>query len=175
MPARVNKLLGVSLAVALVAGVTGLPSTAAAADLNLIPHWPQVAVDLVVFGLLIYPVNRLLIQPLIRLVEEREQRTTGAVADAGRLDGEAAAQRSRLEAQLAEGRTRAQARRAAILADAETQERSLLEAASRDAAQTIQTVRAAVNADLVVARSALQTEARGLASEAATRLLGRPL
>jgi F-type H+-transporting ATPase subunit b len=166
----------VSLAVALVAGVTGFPSEAAAAgELNLIPHWPQVAINLVVFVLLIYPVNRLLIQPLLRLVEEREHRTAGAVADAGRLDGEAAAQRARLEAQLAEGRARAQVRRAAILADAETQERSLLEAASRDAAKTIETVRTAVNADLVAARTSLQTEARGLAAEAATRLLGRPL
>jgi F-type H+-transporting ATPase subunit b len=168
-------LLGVSLAVALAAAVSGLPSAAAAADLNLKPNWGQVGLDLVVFGLLIYPVNRLLIQPMLGLVEERERRTAGAVADAGRLDSEVAAQRARLEAQLAEGRVRAQARRAAILADAETQERALLEAASRDAAQTIETMRSAVNADLVAARTALQSDARTLAAEAATRLLGRAL
>ena len=175
LPAHGNKLLGVSLALALAAAVTGLPAAASAADLNLLPHWPQVAINVVVFALLIYPVNRLLIQPLLHLVEEREHRTAGAVADAGRLDSEAGAQRARLEAQLAEGRVRAQARRTAILADAETQERALLEAASRDAAQTIETVRTAVNADLVAARTALQGDARTLAAEAATRLLGRPL
>jgi len=175
LSAHGNKLLGVSLAGGLTAAVTALPSVASAADLNLLPHWPQVAINIVVFGLLIYPVNRLLIQPLLRLVEERELRTAGAVADAGRLDSDVGAQRARLEAELAEGRTRAQARRAAILADGETQERALLQAASRDAASTIETMRAAVSADLTAARAALQDEARALANEAATRLLGRPL
>jgi F-type H+-transporting ATPase subunit b len=175
LPAHGNKLLGVSLAVALAAGVTAFPSIAAAADLNLNPRWPYVALNVAVFGALMVPVSRLMVRPLLQLFEERERRTAGSVEEAARLDAEAAAQRARLETQLAEARARAQARRAAILADSESQERALLLAASNDAAQTIETVRTAVSADLVVARAALQADARALAAEAATRLLGRPL
>ena len=171
MRAAANIGLSVSLAVAAAA----LPSVASAADLNLIPQWPFVATNVVVFGLLIYPVNRLLIAPLMRVVEEREQRTAGAFDEARRLDGEASALASQLEARLLEARGRAQARRSAILADAETQERALLEAASADAARSIETVRTSVAADLSAARVTLQSDARSLAGEAASRLLGRPL
>jgi len=175
LPAHGNKLLGVSLALALALGVTALPSVAVAADLNLLPRWPEVAINIVAFGLLIYPVNRLLIQPLLRLLERRDQSTHGSIEEAARLDAEAAAQRARLEAHLVEARARAHARRAAILADAEAHERTLMAAASSDASKTFESVRASVTADLVAARAALQSDARALASEAAARLLGRPL
>jgi F-type H+-transporting ATPase subunit b len=173
--AHANKLLGVSLFVATAAAITGVPSPASAADLNLLPRWSFVGLNLVAFGLLIYPVNRLMIAPLLRLIDEREKRTAGAVEEAGRLDAEVGLLGGQLEAQVSEARARAQSRRAAILAEAESQERTLLQAASADATKTIQTVRAAIDADLVAARAALQSDARTLAGEAAARLLGRPL
>jgi F-type H+-transporting ATPase subunit b len=173
--ANATKLLGVSLFVATAAAVTALPSVAEAADLNLSPRWPFVAANLIAFGLLIYPVNALLIAPLLHLFEERAKRTAGAVEEANRLDGEVGALGGQLEAQVAEARARAQARRAAIMADAESQERTLLQAASADAARTIDAARTDIAADLAVARAALQSDARSLAAEAATRLLGRAL
>jgi len=169
--ADANKMLGVSLVV----GVTALPSVAFAADLNLLPHWPQVALNIVVFGLLIYPVNRLLIQPLLHLFEQREHGTAGSVEEASRLDAEVTALGAQLESQLVEARARAQARRVAIMNDAESQERALLRAASDDAATTIESVRTAIAADLTAARAALQSDTRALATEAAARLLGRPV
>ena len=170
-----NKKLAVSLAAAFATAVTALPSVASAADLNLVPHWPQVAINIAAFALLIYPVNKLMVSPLIHLIEARQQRTEGSVEEAARLDAEAAALTARLEAQSLETRARAQARRAAIMSDAETQERALLTAASGDAAKTIASVRTAIDADLVAARAALQSDVRTLANEAASRLLGRPL
>jgi F-type H+-transporting ATPase subunit b len=173
--ADANKLLGVSLFAVTAMAVTAAPSVASAADLNLSPRWPYVALNLVAFGLLIYPVNRLLIAPLLHLFEEREKRTAGAVEEAARLEGEAGALGGQLEAQVSEARARAQARRSSIMADAESQERELLQAASADAAKTIEAARASIGADLAIARAALQGDARTLAAEAATRLLGRPL
>lgn len=171
MRAVANIAQRVSLAVA----ATALPSVASAADLNLNPNPKLVAINVVVFGLLIYPVNRLLIAPLLRLVDEREQRTRGAREEAGRLNAEATALGADLETRLTEARARAGARRAAIMSDAESQERSLLSAAAEDAARSIESVRSAIDADLVAARAALQSDARGLAGEAASRVLGRPL
>jgi F0F1-type ATP synthase membrane subunit b/b' len=169
--AAANIALSVSLAVAAAA----IPSVASAADLNLLPQWPLVAVNVVLFALLIVPVNRLLIAPLLHLVEEREQRTSGSLDEASRLDSEASAFGAELNTRLQEARARAQARRTAIMADAESQERALLEAASADAARTIKGMRSPVAADLVAARASLQADARSLAAEAAARLLGRPL
>lgn len=171
MRAAANIALSVSLALA----ATAIPSAASAADLNLLPHWPIVAVNVVVFALLIYPVNSLLIGPLLRLVDERARQTSGSLEEAGRLDSEARALAAELETRLVEARGRAQSRRAAIMSDAEAQERSLLAAASADAMRSIESVRNSIEADLVAARAALQSDTRTLAAEAASRLLGRPL
>ena len=171
MRAAANIAPSVSLAVA----VAAVPSVAHAADLNLFPNPVLVAINIVVFALLIYPVNRLLIGPLLRLVEDREQRTSGSREEANRLEVEASALAAELEARLTETRARAQARRAAIMADAESQERSVLSAASDDAARTIDGVRRSIEGDLVAARAGLQNDARTLAGEVAARVLGRPL
>jgi F-type H+-transporting ATPase subunit b len=152
-----------------------MPSVAGAADFQLVPHWPYVLANVVVFGLLVYPVNRLLVAPLLRTVEERQERTSGALEEAERLTAESREHAAALEARLSDGRSRAQARRAAILSDAEAQERTLLDAARADAAQAIESVRSAVQSELAQARATLSGDARSLAREAATRLLGRPV
>ena len=161
---------------ALAAAVSALPGVAlAAGDFSLEPHWPYVAANVVLFLLLIYPVNRLLIQPMLHLIEEREGHTTGALDRAASLEAETRQTAAQIEARLAEARGRAQTRRTAILAEAEAEERALLHAASDDAARSIETVRSAVDAELAQARGALEADARTLAREAASRLLGRTL
>ena len=160
---------------ALVLASAGLPATAHASALNLVPQVELVALNLVLFVLLIYPVNRLLVQPLLRVLEERERRTSGAEYEVESLQGAAREARSALEAGLLEGRGRAQARRAAILSAGEEQERAVLEAARDDAVRNIESVRAAVQSELDAARAALEADTRALAREAATRILGRPL
>jgi F-type H+-transporting ATPase subunit b len=166
-----NILLSVSLALVAAA----VPSAAHAADLNLAPDWKVVAVDMAVFGLLIYPVNRLLIAPMLRLVAERQRATTGSLDRAGQLQKEASELGHQLEARLAEARARANAQRVQILGAAEEEERALMNAASADAARTIQVARGAIEADLVEVRSALERDAGTLAREAASRLLGRAI
>jgi F0F1-type ATP synthase membrane subunit b/b' len=165
----------IALSVSLALAAAALPSVANAAELNLSPNWSVVVADVIVFGLLIYPVNRLLIQPLLHVVEAREKGTAGSLEEAGRLEGDSRSLGAELEARLAEARVRANASRAATLAAAEQQERALMTAASGDAARTIETVRASIASDLAEARSALERDASSLAREAAARLLGRPI
>jgi F-type H+-transporting ATPase subunit b len=153
-----------------------VPATAHAAEgLNLAPRVELVALNVLLFVLLIYPVNRLLVQPLLRVLEERERRTSGSESDAEAHRGSARDARKTLEAALIEARARAQARRTAILSAGETEERALLDAARNDAMTTIQSVRDAVQAELEGARAALEGDARSLAREAAARVLGRAL
>jgi F0F1-type ATP synthase membrane subunit b/b' len=120
-------------------------------------------------------VNWLPVQPLLHVLEERAAKTTGALDRVGALENETRETGIQIEERLKEARGRAQARRAAILADAESQERALLLAASNDAASSIDTVRAAVAAELAGARAELEADARTLAREAASRLLGRAI
>ncbi len=160
------------LAGAILVGLA-LPAEAHAADLNLIPEVGIVATNVALFLLLIYPVNRLLVQPLLRVLDERAARTSGALAQSQKLVDDSRAARTELEAGLADARARAQVRRNAILGDGETEERALLDAARAEATRAIESVRRSVEAELGEARTALQNDARTLAREAATRILGR--
>lgn len=162
---------GLALAVAGLA----LPVEAHAAGLNLAPEMRLVALNLLLFVILIYPVNRLLVQPLLRVLDERERRTAGAEGEVEALRSDARAARAALEAGLLEARARAQARRAAILSAGETDERAVLDAARNDAASNVESVRSAVQGELEAARAALGGDTRELAREAAARILGRPL
>ncbi len=162
-----------AIALALVA--LALPADARAAGLNLFPEWNLVGLNLLLFVILIYPVNRLLVQPLLRVLDERERRTSGAESEVEVLRAEARGARTTLEAGLVEARARAQARRAAILSEGESEERALLDAARSDAVQNVESVRSAVQSELDAARAALEADTRALAREAAGRILGRSL
>ena len=151
------------------------PVGAQAAELNLIPDAAVVATNVALFLLLIYPVNRLLVQPLLRVLDERAARTSGALAQSQQLADDARAARVALEARQNEARARAQARRSEILGEGEIQEREVLDAARDEATQSIESVRRSIEGELVEARRALQADARALAREAATRILGRAL
>jgi F-type H+-transporting ATPase subunit b len=151
------------------------PAAAQAADLNLIPAVDVVATNVALFLLLIYPVNRLLVQPLLRVLDERAARTSGALAQSQQLGDDARTARIDLEATQNEARARAQARRSAILGEGELAERALLESARDEATHSIESVRRSIEGELGEARSALQADARTLAREAATRILGRAL
>lgn len=153
-----------------------LPGTALAAGggaLNLIPDPAILAGNLVVFTALIYPVNRLLIAPLVRVLLERERRAHGNLSRAANLREQAAAQLADLETRLRAARARAHEQRARILAEAEVEERRILEAARADAAATVDEVRTAIAAELDAVRSELQAESRSIAAELASRILGR--
>ena len=152
-----------------------IPISAKASELNLIPDPGVVATNVALFLLLIYPVNRLLVQPLLRVLDEREARTSGALEQSRQLGDEARATRVDLEARLSEARTRSQSRRSAILSDGEIQERAVLDAAREEASGIVEDVRQSVRAELIEARTALHTDSRVLAREAATRILGRAL
>ena len=80
------------LPIAIVAGAA-IPVPALASDLNLYPDVTTVATNIALFLLLIYPVNRLLVQPLLQVLDEREARTSGALTQASRLGEEARAAR----------------------------------------------------------------------------------
>jgi F-type H+-transporting ATPase subunit b len=147
----------------------------AAEGLNLIPDPAFLIANVVLFGLLVYPVNKLMIGPLVRILREREERTAGSTDEADALLAQATLEREQLDDRSAAARRAAAERRGQILAAGKAEEQSLIDAARADAAETISQVRTSLEADLVQARDGLRADAGALAEEAAARILGRTL
>jgi F-type H+-transporting ATPase subunit b len=166
---------GTALAFLLVLG--GAPALARAAEdgLNLVPNPLLLALHFGVLLLLIYPVNRFLLQPLTQILEQRRSRTSGALLEAELQLKDAGDLAGTIEKRLATARQEGQSRRLAVLAQAEAAERDLLGRAREEATRTIDALRARIAEDTRAARDALPNLTRQLAGEAATRLLGRPL
>lgn len=157
-------------------GALGIPWVAQAAGaLNLSPNPVILIADVVVFLLLVYPTSRLLLRPIVRIIEDREKRSEGALAGAESLSLEAVELQRELEVRLREAHARAQGRRAEVLAEAEEAQRESLDHARDDAGRIVDSVRRSVADDLSAARTSLADEARTLAREAASRILGRAL
>jgi F0F1-type ATP synthase membrane subunit b/b' len=157
--------------------VAGAPTFAAAAEALKLwpPDWIVLAVNLAVLLALIYPTQRLLLAPLIRILEEREIRTAGASAEAGSLQDAAFRTQDELESRMKSARAEAQARRNSIMAQAAAEERAALEAARSEGSRNLETVRSSIATELDEARRSLEAEAQMLAREAAAKILGRPL
>ena len=167
-------LPNIALALTLVLGV-GLPTAAHASGLELIPRLDFLVLNFGVLLLLIYPVNRLLLQPVVRVLQEREARTRGAVARAEALAFDAGSAEESIGERLATAQTNAQSARARILGEAEAEERRLLGEVRDEAGRQVDTVRAAIAGELEAARTLLRDDARSLAREVAARVLGRDL
>jgi F-type H+-transporting ATPase subunit b len=161
---------------AIVALGLALPESAdAAAGLNLFPRFELLALNIFVFTLLIYPVNKLLLQPLVRVLEQREARTLGALERAQATLVDATEVRGEFEGRLREVRTRAAARRGEVLAAGEAEVQQALEGARAEAGEALDRVRRGVAAELQAARQTLRADSSELAREAASKILGRAL
>jgi F-type H+-transporting ATPase subunit b len=164
-------------ALACLGAVTTAAPASAAGDggLEIFPHLQPLVVLIVFFILLIWPANRLLWRPLLRVLDERRERIAGARALAEKVGAEAQDALASYESAVEHARRGADAERARVLAKART-EQAQVTATARSAAETeMATARAAVAAALERARGDLRSAAQELGREVAARVLGRPL
>jgi F-type H+-transporting ATPase subunit b len=130
---------------------------------------------IVVFLLLIFPINRLIFRPIFRVLDSRKDRIDGNRARAELLSKQAEEVLARYEHSVREVRE-----------DAERDRRERLDAARSEAAQRTAEVRAGAERDfgrareeiaaaLDQARASLRAQAENLANEAAARILGRSI
>jgi F0F1-type ATP synthase membrane subunit b/b' len=154
-----------------------LPGAAHAAEggLVLMPEVPMLVGLVALFALLIAPVDRLLLQPLLRVLDERAQRIEGTRGRASRLARQAEELLGRYQRSVGEVRAEAEAQRKRALEAARAQGGARTGLARSEAEREIEAARGEVAAALADARAALRAEARELANEAAARVLGRPL
>ncbi len=163
-------LFAAALAVSLL--TTG---TAAASDGGIV-LWPDpvmLVVMIVLFSLLLVPVNALLFRPLLRALDLRIDRTVGTRERAEKLAASADEILARYEKTVSDVRIEAEQARRSELANARSETAARTASARSDAEREIERARQEVTAALTAARTQLRAEAEPLAREAASRVLGR--
>jgi len=151
------------------------PAHAASEGLNLMPEPTVLVVLLVLFTLLVPVLNALLFRPILRVLDEREQRIDGARRRADDLSRQAERTLQQYETAVREARASAEAERKQSLEHAQRQQAGVVADERSKAEQTLERTRSEVGSALDGARTELQSQARELAREVATRVLGRAL
>ena len=150
------------------------PAGASSAGLEIFPDG-RVFVLVALFLLLIFPAQKLLIGPLLRVLEERSERIEGARRRAEVVADAAKEVLDRYEAAIHGARESAEQSRRSELDQARRGQTQVTMAARGDAERELERVRQEVASALADARAQLRREAEGLAREAAAQVLGRPL
>jgi len=147
----------------------------AAEGLNLLPEPAVLVALLVLFALLVPVLNAVLFKPILRVLDEREQRIDGARRRAEELTRQAERTLQQYETSVREARTSAEAHRKQTLERAQRQQATVVADERGKAEQTLERTRSEVGSALAGARAELQSQARELAREVAARVLGRAL
>jgi F-type H+-transporting ATPase subunit b len=166
-----------ALAICLAIGWSALASPASASEgtLEIIPDPRLVALLLVLFLLLVPVLQRLLFAPLLRVLDEREERIEGTQSRAAALNQEAEGELTRHEAAVRAARAEAERAYKATLAAAQAHHAESMAAARSESAQLVESARRELGTLLEGARRVLRTQTQELAREAAGRILGRSL
>jgi F-type H+-transporting ATPase subunit b len=129
--------------------------------------------QIILFVLLWLALNKILFQPYLQLLSEREQKTTGAQHDSSDLEYEAARLRAQYEEKIAQARSAAAAERERILQSAREDRESILGHAREEAEQHLARVRQDIATALETERRLAAAEATAIAVDIANKLLGR--
>lgn len=155
----------------------GLPdeTTARSESFQMLEIPPAVTFYCMIVAFFVFAMilSKVVLEPTQAVLAERAKRTSGALAEATRLQAEARALKDELAATLDRARHAGSAAGEQIRREAEANERQMLEAARGDAARTLEEVRARVATESTAARATLQEQAGSLAQLAAEKILGR--
>lgn len=147
----------------------------AAGDLVLIPQVPLLVSLIVLFLVLVLPVNKFLLQPLLKVLDEREERIQGTRNKADSLEREATEILDRYETAVRAVREESEQQRRGVLEGARGQSSETTGAAREAAERQIDEARRDVGSALEQARIGLRSQAQDLAQQAASQVLGRAL
>jgi len=129
--------------------------------------------QVILFVVLWLILKRLLFQPYLKLLQERERKTSGAELDSSELEHEAARLRAQYEETIAQARTAGYAAKEEILQRARSEREKVIAAARAEAAQILDRVRREIATAVAEERRIATAEAAALAREMASKALGR--
>jgi F-type H+-transporting ATPase subunit b len=142
--------------------------------LSFPPDWTFVF-QIVLFLILWTVLRRLLFEPNLAVLRNREQRTTGAFQEASHLRIAAEEMGERYKAQLSQTRAQSLHEVERAYQEAEEQARALLEGARADAARVTAEMRDSLRREIATARHGLEARIPEFSRAIAEKLLGRPL
>lgn len=129
--------------------------------------------QIILFVALWLILNKILFQPYLQLLEERERRTIGAEHDSADLEHEGARLRAQYEEKIAQAQTAAYAAKDAILQEARQQREKILGQARAAAASKLEQTRREINRALEKEKALAAAEAATVAGEMVSKVLGR--
>lgn len=129
--------------------------------------------QVVLFVLLWLILSKILFQPYLRLLDEREQRTTGAQHDSSDLEQEGARLRAEYEEKIRASQSAAYADKERVLQSARAEREKVLGEARQEAVQTLERARQEIASAVAAERGLAATEAADIAAVIASKLLGR--
>ena len=129
--------------------------------------------QIILFVALWLILNKILFQPYLLLLEERERRTIGAEHDSADLEHEGARLRAQYEEKIAQAQTAAYAAKDAILQEARQQREKILGEARAAAASKLEQARREISLALEKEKALAAAEAAAVAGEMVSKVLGR--
>jgi len=163
---------GAFVACALFAGT----AVASEGGLVLLPDWTgKLPILVVLFALLMVPVNAILFKPIFQVLDEREAQTGGTRKRAEKIQKDAEETLAGYERAVREARAEAEQARKREAAAAREENATVINAARAESAGHLESARTELAEALEQSRQTLRGDARSLADEAASRVLGRAL
>jgi len=151
-------------------------AAASEGGLVLLPDWfGKLPILIVLFALLTYPVNAILFKPIFQVLDAREEKTTGTRNRAEKVMASAEQTLAEYEQAVREVRAESEQARKRAAADAREENSTVVDEARAESERHLEQARTELAAALVQSRETLGANAQGLADEAASRVLGRPL
>lgn len=132
-------------------------------------------IQLINFLILILVLNILLYKPIRKVLAERQGRIAEAKSRAEAVDQDVKAKMAEYDARLKEMKSGASDERGVLVKEAQAEETVILDAARKEAADTLATIRDRVAKEAAAARVLLQEQAKGLSVDICEKVLGRSL
>jgi F-type H+-transporting ATPase subunit b len=154
-------------------GAGGLPITLLASGGVSVDIDATFLAQFVLFACFVLIMKPLMFDPLIRVFEERDRRTAGAIAEARKLDEQAVGLKHEVDQRLDGVRRDAAGHRDRLRAEAAKREAEMLAAARVAANRKVDQGKAEVTQEIARIAGQLETERHGLAATIASRVLGR--
>jgi F-type H+-transporting ATPase subunit b len=133
----------------------------------------SVVYQIILFVVLWVVLSKILFRPYLRLLEERERKTTGAQHDSLDLEHEGARLRAQYEQKIAQAQAAGYATKETILQEARRKRERILTEAREEAMKLLQGVRLEVESQMQKERQLAATEAGIVAQEMVNKILGR--
>jgi len=144
-------------------------------QLQLLPDPAKLIALIVLFAALVYPMNALIFQPIFRVLDAREEKTSGTRKRADQLAADAEEMLERYENSIREVRHDAEEARKQALTSARDDAAARTTQARGEAEVEVTRARGEIADALDQARATLKSQSLELAGEVAERALGRPL